>query len=428
MSRSKILSINCNFCDAALFVYLCVLFAHQQESTIDTILRYGSLFLLIGSYFLFYTDRPTQKGSFYWSFSGFELWCILLLVLGLASLQWCLDTNVVTSMLFKLAKLFLACIIVRPRLTNREEIKQVWSIVFYAVLYTIVLLLVRTPFAEWGTERIGLEIGQHSNEVGRLACLGVLLAVYLWSSGRRHPLLIVGGGLLFVLGAFMTGSKNALLIFVFQVGVYYFLVSSRWKRVLIVLASVGGGMLILYLVIRIPVLYQLVGHRIVAMVGTLSGSYTIYDGSTYERLYFIITGITIFLKHPLHGIGLNNFASYLTSIGYVNTVSSHCGFVELLSTLGLIGFVLYYSLYVCVIKRLLRPAFRHDHLAALALTLTLRFLLFDMTTVSLYVYHSFFLLMVALETTHCLRTQEREERQEYHRRLALRLQGWEERT
>lgn len=428
MSKGNTISINCNFCDIALFVYLCVLFAHQQESTVDMILRYGSLFLLVVSYFLFYTTRPTQKGTFYWSFSGFEIWCILLLTMGLASLQWCLSTDAVTSTLFKLAKLFFACCIVRPRLTDQEEIQQVWHIIFCALVYTFALLIVRTPFSEWGMERIGLEIGQHSNEVGRLACLGVLLAVYLWTTEREHPLLIGGCGLIFALCAFMTGSKNALLILIFQVGVYYFLISHRWKRVVIVIASVIGGMLILYLVMHNPILYQLVGRRIAAMVGMLSGSYTIYDGSTYERMYFIRTGAKLFLQHPIHGIGLNSFASYLSSIGYTNTVSSHCGFIELLSTLGIIGFVLYYSLYVCVLGRLFRPALRHDPLAAVAFTLILRFFLFDMTTISLYVYNSFFLLMVALETTHCLRTQEMRKREEHRKQLCLRAQQWGERT
>lgn len=423
MSRGT-LSINCNFCDIALFVYLCVLFAHQQESTADMILRYGSLFLLLASYFLFYATRPTEKGTFYWSFSGFEIWCILLLTWGLASLQWCLSNDAVTSTLFKLSKLFLACFIVRPRLTDREEIQQVWRIVFCALAYTFALLIVRTPLSEWGTERIGLEIGQHSNEVGRLACLGVLLAVYLWTSERQHLVLIGGCGMVFALCAFMTGSKNALLILVFQVGLYYFLISSRWKRVLIVVASLLGGALILYLVMHNPILYQLVGRRIAAMVGMLSGSYTIYDGSTYERMYFIATGAKLFLQHPIHGIGLNNFASYLSSIGYTNTVSSHCGYIELLSTLGLLGFILYYSLYLCVLKRLLRPALRHDYLAAVAFTLALRFFLFDMTTVSLYVYNSFFLMMVALETTHCLRTEEKTEQREYREQLRRKAQQW----
>lgn len=428
MSRGKTLSINCNFCDIALFVYLCVLFAHQQESTVDMVLRYGSLFLLVVSYFLFYATRPTQAGTFYWSFSGFELWCILLLTLGLASLQWCLSTDAVTSTLFKLAKLFLACCIVRPRLTDREEIQQIWRIVFCALVYTFALLIVRTPLSGWGEERIGLEIGQHSNEVGRLACLGVLLAVYLWTSDQRHPLIIGGCGLMFAMCALMTGSKNALLILVLQVGVYYFLISHRWKRIVIVIASVVCGLLILYLVMHNPVLYQLVGRRIASMVGMLSGSYTIYDGSTYERMYFIGTGAKLFLQHPIHGIGLNNFASYLSSIGYTNTVSSHCGFIELLSTLGILGFVLYYSLYVCILGRLLCPAFRHDPLAAVAFTIALRFFLFDVTTVSLYVYSSFFLMMVALETTHCLRTQEKLEREEHRKQLRLRARQRGERT
>ncbi len=420
MSNRKTIAITCDFCDVVLLIYLCVLFAHQQETTIDLFLRYGSLIALAATYFLFYAERPTRQGTFYWNFSGFEIWCILLLLLGLASLQWCISADAVTNTLFKLAKLFLVCCLVRPRLTNREEIHRIWCIIFCALVYTFGLLIVRTPFSEWGTERIGLEIGQHSNEIGRLACLGVLLAAYLCTSQKQKRVLIAAFGMMFAFCAFMTGSKNALFILIFQVGIYFFLISTRGNRLFIVFASVAGVFLVLRLVMINPMLYQLVGHRIEAMVGTLMGSYTVYDGSTYERLYFIGTGLKLFASHPLHGVGLNNFSSYLSTIGYDNAVSSHCGFVELLATLGIPGFILYYSLYVCILVRLLGPALRHDRLAAMAFTLALRFFVFDLTTVSLYVYNSFFLMMVALESTHCIRTEQREAWEEERKRRRMR--------
>ena len=62
-----------------------------------------------------------------------------------------------------------------------------------------------------------------------------------------------------------------------------------------------------------------------------------------ERLYYYTEGLKVFLKNPLFGIGLNQF-------GELFDAYSHSTYIELLSTTGLIGTLLFLSPLVTIYK------------------------------------------------------------------------------
>uniref|UniRef100_E6XG22 O-antigen polymerase n=1 Tax=Shewanella putrefaciens (strain 200) TaxID=399804 RepID=E6XG22_SHEP2 len=73
------------------------------------------------------------------------------------------------------------------------------------------------------------------------------------------------------------------------------------------------------------------------------------DGSTRWRLIFIVEGFSIFLHNPIAGIGLDNFKTIFSEDLY-----SHNNYVELLSTLGIVGFCLNYIFYFSIFKQVLK--------------------------------------------------------------------------
>ncbi|MGN1014136.1 MAG: O-antigen ligase family protein [Butyricicoccus sp.] len=393
-------SISVSLCDVALLLYFCVMFAHQQETMLGRLLRYGSLFFVIGSTVFTYPITFHPKRGLFWRVGSFELWMIVLFLYSLLSLAWCMDVSVAGNVLLNLAKVLLVCLCLAPHLDSEERVERVLWILLFALAYMLVMLMLRTPLSAWGTERIGSELGQHSNEIGRLAGLGSLLAFYFYTK-KRHcglMLLLVAA---FGMTALLTGSKNALLILIFQLGLYIFLISGNWKKLIAVLAAIAAAAVLFWLIMNNAMLYQLVGIRVERMLALFFGGDV--DGSTTERLYFMRTAWQLFLWHPVKGVGLDNFSAYLASIGYHNAVYSHCGFLELLSTLGIIGFMLYYVMYGTVLKGLAGPAFRHHKLAAVCFAFTLRIFLFDISTISLYTYNSYITLLLAYSCMNCMR-------------------------
>ncbi|MGN0354885.1 MAG: O-antigen ligase family protein [Muricoprocola sp.] len=380
-------------CDLALLLYFCTLFGHQQETSIDKILRYGSLFFLVTTHIFIYPYFKNKNGDIIWRIGKFEMWMLLFWVYGAVSILWCIDASNVYRVLFNLVKIMLACFVIRPHLNDREAIHHTIVLLLIALVYMAVLLLVRTPQSAWGTERIGAVINLHSNEIGRLTCLGSLLSFYLFTEKKNNRILWLLLTVLFAGMALLTGSKNAILILVFQFGAYYFFISGNWKRILVVAGIILAVVAGIHLLQTNEVLYNLVGVRFERMFQLFTTG-TAADGSTNERLFFMQTAWKLFKEKPLTGIGLNNFSAYLKSVRYSNAVYSHTGFLELLSTLGIIGFTIYYVMYVRTIKSLSGVVRDHDKLTAVLLVINLRVFIFDVTSISLYTYNSFITLML----------------------------------
>lgn len=401
--------VRINVCDVALALYLCVLYAHQRENIFEMILRYGTLALVILVYAVIYgkaslNDRTKQRlGTGYYA-----VWASVFMVYAGLSFFWSIDGSAVISAIVNIFKPMLACFAVLPRIRTEKGIERILQVILFALVYMLLLLVIRTPFSTWGTSRVGSVINQHSNTVGRLTNFGILLSLYFLTTQKKHRNLFIVLMICFAVCALMTGSKNAIFLLIAQVSMYYFLISGTWKRLLVVICVVVGVVLLLYLVMTNEVLYNLVGVRIEGMLAlVVEGDFS--DGSTRERLYFMRTAQALFMERPIFGIGLDNFASYLESIFYENAKYSHSGFLELLSTLGLTGFILYYSMYIQSIVLLIKPVRRRNRLAAVLLTYTVCAFLFDISTISMYNYPSYLPLMLSFVAGRVFRTNQRKE-------------------
>ena len=380
--------------DVAVVLYFCVLFAHQRENIIDTVLRYGSLFLLLGVWFLTYVMPKLRERNAVIRIPIFLVWILTLFCYMICSLLWSIDADSGYRILFNIARMILACTAVLPRFRTREELCRLLAMILFSLIYAMGLLMLRLPSGALGVERIGEEIGQHSNEIGRMAAVGGLLSLFFFTVKRkfRWSYLVLLAGFLFC--SLMTGSKNAILIMMFQIMLYWILISGQRMRVLKICFGAGILILMFWLIMTNAVLYNLVGNRIENMLYIFVDS-SQADGSTRERIFFMQTAWGLFTEQPVLGVGLNNFAAYLQSIHYENAVYSHSGFLEILSTLGIVGFVLYYSLYLLVAVRLFPKALRRDRMGAVLFCLCLRILVFDLTAISAYIYSSYFYLMAA---------------------------------
>ncbi len=72
-------------------------------------------------------------------------------------------------------------------------------------------------------------------------------------------------------------------------------------------------------------------------------------GSTGIRLYLAEIGFNLFENHPLVGVGINNFKAYSPGGLY-----SHNNYVELLAGVGLVGSMIFYSIYIFLFQKILQ--------------------------------------------------------------------------
>ncbi len=251
---------------------------------------------------------------------------------------------------------------------SKKDLDLTINLIILALLGTVLRLFIMTPFSTWGTERLGEAIGSNSNGLGMMLAFGSVLSLYLlWETiradGKRKIIKIVFYAFMLVLLAgvsLFTGSRKTIIIIVGGLALYLILLTRDWKiliRILIVGAIVA---VFLYFIFTNETLYSVLGRRLVAMLQTFTGQGTA-NASMVERSYYRSEAMQLFTQHPVFGYGGNNFMTYMREIGYNHVAYSHNNYTELLSTLGMIGFGIYYFYWLLTSGRLALRYFKEGN-------------------------------------------------------------------
>ena len=124
------------------------------------------------------------------------------------------------------------------------------------------------------------------------------------------------------------------------------------KKMLFMMLALSVSVLALYIVMTNETFYNLAGWRIESMINSFfSSSGTITDASMRERNIMKEYAMFLFNERPLFGYGVHGFA-YMFKFYYGNMVYSHCGFTEILSCYGVVGFVIFYSIFMIIFKNI----------------------------------------------------------------------------
>ena len=109
--------------------------------------------------------------------------------------------------------------------------------------------------------------------------------------------------------------------------------------------------------------YRTIGHR-------LTGESIAASASNIQRKQFLDSSITLFTEKPVFGHGIGSF-----QILAGNGQFTDSNYLELLVSFGLIGFTIYYSLYILILRNLLISITKEENLTILffALIMTLAF-------------------------------------------------------
>ena len=313
--------------------------------------------------------------------SPFVMCYALLFLEIILSLYWAADLGAVLSDIRKMAlfALLMASIVRIIRRWGFPEriFRWIMSAGVFLLVYEVLLYgfggLIR-GIATGG--RIGSEIAQLNN-LGMYAATAAIVAFFYCCSRRRavylFPLLCS------VLVMLSCGSRRAFLMFGACACMCLLLNargSSRTVRRIRALSMIGIAACALLLISRTAMLSGVM-ERFGELAALLRGS-----SSDYSRKLLLVGGWESFLAHPILGLGSGN--SHIVTMELFNNWKSymHNNYLEMLVNLGVVGFLLYYSLYCQLIKRLMPLAKRGSFHAKLLLTLLVSQLVSDIAVTS----------------------------------------------
>ena len=239
----------------------------------------------------------------------------------------------------------------------------------------------------------------NANSIGSLAAYSILInfyfLLYVDKKIKLYDLLAIPGFLTLV----ASQSRKAFLICFLGILVllilYNFHISKGKKAVFSIIklfCIIFITVFVLDKLLMLP-MFNLIRERFISMFNGLLGG----DSDISGRIRYLNIGLEVFRRNPIIGVGADNARLYNYSLtGY--DVYLHNNFIELLANLGIIGFLLYYSVFVFVLYNLFKYRHFRDSEYDICLVLVLFRLIIDFGQITYYAKdNAFFLLMFILE-------------------------------
>lgn len=231
------------------------------------------------------------------------------------------------------------------------------------------------------------------NSIGMACCSSIIIAFYLFKKKRNYIHLIFCLPSIMIIAG--SGSRKALVMLILGL-LFVFLYQNSKKRYGKRFLKIVGSLLILAIIAYAGIesgIFDGAMSRMDGLIASITGKGEI-DSSTALRSYYKLIGIEQFCDTPILGIGMGN-ARILALSATGHDCYLHCNYVELAANGGIIGLILYYWIYIPIIKKEFR-ARKIDFYAPIILFLVFLHLVMDYGAVSYYSKQTYFLLMVIM--------------------------------
>lgn len=212
---------------------------------------------------------------------------------------------------------------------------------FLLSLY-IIIVLKKELFsgARLGISLLGID--WNANEIGIEMMYSCFLVIILLHNKKLPKVIGLSLLCLFLFLGIVSGSRKVFIgLIIFIVLYFHNKLSIKYIVLSIICISV-----LMYCVFSIPLFFKIMGSRIESLFGF--GGFT--DLSTKMRINLIKEGLQGIIAHPIFGNGARSFEiNYFIHNGIL--YYSHNNYIELLYCYGIIGFSVYYSIYIILLSR-----------------------------------------------------------------------------
>lgn len=301
---------------------------------------------LLGFFVIFLTKIKKKKYKI--KVNSYAIYKMSFFMWGIFSVFWATNTEIVMSISKTLLLRMLCGLSIIMFNDSKEKLKLTLKYFVIAAFILCVRIVLVVPISSWGSQRIGNFLNHDINNsygntgityvLSIVSCL--LLLDYDLMKKKVHKLILI---LLFTFFSVLSGSKKAIILLLIAFFISNFLESENIKEKIINnLKLVFTFIFIFILIMKIPVLYNSIGHRFISFFNFFSSDAQVSsqsDLSTIGRYALLNEAISVFFHNPILGVGLGNFV-------YVNSFNiwAENNFMEILVDTGLVGFIIYYSL------------------------------------------------------------------------------------
>lgn len=304
----------------------------------------------------------------------------LLISLSLFSIKWSIDNRYTIGNVKTMIRIFLVVFsIIQYIGDSKEKIIKVFKMYIIFLLYMSFILILFEKNKP-GTSLYGEAVGLYFNSIAHMLAIGCFLSYYIFRKEKKSLYLVFI--LIFYYIIFLTGSRKGLLFPIISIlGIEIFYRKISLKKIFKLITIFLVAILICTIILNIN---EDIQKRINNLFLSVMGQ-NVEDKSVKERRFYRETAKELFKENPLKGIGGGCFAAYMEQINYSHVAYSHNNYLELLSTLGILGFSIYYTNYAIIIWISLKNAKKSRNIdIILPLAFIVIFTIFEYGIVSYY--------------------------------------------
>ena len=232
--------------------------------------------------------------------------------------------------------------------------------------------------------RLGENIGVNSNYLATYLMYSAIYALWLFYIEKKtwRKIVIIAMFLIVMYPLSLTGSRKYFL----APALFYVIIMMRrdtgeqfalLKRILGILIVL---LIVWYLVMNIPALYNALGVRVEGLINSVTGKGEV-DESTEIRGALKQLAVVGWLESPIWGNGFDTFRNYSYDHG-MGLIYSHCNYTELLFSGGVLLTAAYYSFHAYMLVECINNKKREDVLGVFCMAVILIQLFFDYGGVS----------------------------------------------
>lgn len=228
------------------------------------------------------------------------------------------------------------------------------------------------------------------NIVGMYCAFSIILAIYAIVALKKNQVMCVVASIICLPCVMFSGSRKALLTLIICLLAFVFLYFRNTSLIVKVLTAFVVLAVIMILVDKISA-FEPIKERLMGLFEIFGEGEATVEGDE-NRILFLTEGYAAFLQKPIFGHGF--CYSY-----HIFGAYSHNNYVELLMCHGVVGFLIYYSVFVALIIKCHRSTV-DLRTKVLVYLVIIKMLVEDVGTVSYYNRMTF--LVIALLTCFCM--------------------------
>lgn len=356
----------------------------------------NGVYIMIATTILIVAINMLKQNSLNFHIGTFHAYMLIFALYSIISSLWARDSayaiekGVTLLELLVVFSLLYACY-------YKASIERLLKIIMWAGLilgiYTVIFVGVDTLRETLQDEGRLENSFANINVIGMACCSSIIIALYFFKREKNKINLAFCIPSLFVVAG--SGSRKALVMLILGI-LFIFLYQNKDKG-----SKFKFRKIIISLIALVVVFY------IAAESGLFAGSLNRFDGliasftgegevdsSSALRSFYRLLGFTQLLKTPFLGMGMGN-ARLLAYASTGHDCYLHCNYAELAANGGVIGLILYYWIYIPILKKEW-SASKYNFIAPLILVIVIIQLVMDYGAVTYYSKTTYFLLMVVM--------------------------------